>query len=291
MSKGSSIVDEKDFWLKEILAASKVRPVVRNLWYRGRLDKSMFVKTAAVVGSRRISRYGKQALGEIVPRMVSAGYSIVSGLMYGVDQEAHRLTLENGGTAIAVLGYGIDYKSEESANKMAERIIESGGVVLSEYPGTTVCQRWMFPQRNRIVVGLSDIVVIAEAGIKSGSMSTAKWARRLNKPIYAVPGSVFSETSAGTNKLISEGIAKALTKEQLDDLTGRHKASEKASLAQVNLAVKEREIVSLLKVSGPQTPNQIARETATPVGEVLAILMSLELEEILTEERGVWIVR
>ncbi|KKU21465.1 MAG: protecting protein, SMF familiy protein [Microgenomates group bacterium GW2011_GWF1_46_12] len=163
--------DDKNF--PEKLKSELVRPIVKKLWYRGKWNSKLFEKCAAVVGARKMSRYGKQALGEIIPKLCGAGYTIVSGLMYGVDQEAHKLTLECGGCAIAVLGYGT--------------------------------------QRNRIVVGISDVIVVAEAGEKSGSLNTASWARRMNKPVYAIPGSVFSPTSEGTNWLVAQGLAKALT--------------------------------------------------------------------------------
>lgn len=273
----------------------RVKPPIRQLWYRGEWPSyakapagknDIFSKCVAVVGSRRMSRYGKQVLGELVPRLCGAGYSIVSGLMYGVDQEAHRLCLEVGGRAIAVLGYGVEYRSEEGAMKMGEQIEKGGGLILSEYPGETVCQRWMFPQRNRIVVGLADIVVIAEAGEKSGTLSTARWAQKMGKTVYAVPGSVFSATSEGANYLVAEGMAVALTKSEMDKLCGLE-----MTLDPIKINKDCGEVTTTLRVNGPLGVNELARELGWSVGQVLAELMQLEMKGIVGEERGVWMVK
>jgi len=261
----------------------RLKPPVAKLWYRGKWNEDYFNKAVAVVGSRRMSRYGRQAVQEIVPRLVSAGYTIISGLMYGVDQYAHRVTLENGGYAVAVLGYGITRKNEDMADILAQDIVDSGGLILSEYPEETRGQVWTFPQRNRIVVGLSDLVIIVEAGIKSGSLNTASWARRMKKPVYALQGSIFSPTSEGTNWLVAEGLAKALTKQEIDKLCG-------GVLAKSGESVKRSggEVWTLLKVEGALSINEIARKLGTQVGKVVAELSELEMRGAVEEERGVW---
>lgn len=273
--------------LPEKLRDERVKPPVKQLWYKGTWGEQVFDKCVAVVGSRRMSRYGKQVLSEVVPRLCSAGYTIVSGLMYGVDQEAHRLCLEVGGRAIAVLGYGINYRSEEGAMKTGEQIEKAGGLILSEYPGETVCQWWMFPQRNRIVVGLVDLVIIAEAGEKSGTLSTANWAQKMGKTVYAVPGSVFSDTSEGANWLIAEGRAKTLSKTELDKLCGEAVVKQKESVREL-VGEEEQLIGAALRVNGPAGVNELARSLGRPVGAVLSILMRMELRGVVVEERGVW---
>lgn len=279
--------EDKDFPAK--LGLEFVKPAVKKIWYRGRWNKEIFTKCAAVVGSRRMSRYGKQAIAEIVPRLCSAGYTIVSGLMYGVDQEAHKLTLDCGGAAIGVLGYGISYKSEQGAMNLAGKIVESGGLILSEYPGEMVCQRWMFPQRNRIVVGLSEMIVIAEAGEKSGSLNTAKWAKKMGKPVYAVPGSVFSPTSEGANWLVSQGMANALTRTVLDKLLASKINNDRLNNSRKKtLTTNEQRLLLLLKLSGPMGVNEVARESKLRIDEVLSILSTLEMEQLLVEESGLW---
>ena len=274
-----------------------VKPQVGKIWYRGRWpasaeatagkDKNIFYKCAAVVGTRRMSRYGRQVVEEVVPRLVTAGYTIVSGLMYGVDQLAHKETLRAGGKAIAVLGYGITNKNEEEAWKLEQEIEKSGGLVLSEYEGESVSQMWMFPQRNRIVVGLSDIVVIVEGGIKSGSLLTARMARKAGKAVYAVPGSIFSTTSEGTNELIARGEATPLTLSELAKLTGTSN-DQGGSQSVIALVAGEREIYESLKIVGPQSTNELGRHLTTPMKEILTLLSQMELKGLAVNERGVW---
>lgn len=272
--------------LKEVL------PRVEQFWYRGEWDEKILRKTVAIVGSRRMSRYGKQVLSELVPRLVTSGYTVVSGLMYGVDQEAHKQVLTNGGRAIGVLGYGIDYQSEEGAMKLKREIIESGGVVISEYPGEMVSQRFMFVQRNRIVMGLSELVIVVEGAEKSGTMDTVRRAVASKKIIYAVPGSVFSATSVGTNMLIASGVARALTMDTLSELTGSSFGGDmgvmSGPLAGSGLKGVEAEVWTRLKLDGPSSANELIRTTGRAMGEMLATLSSMEMRGLLKEERGVW---
>lgn len=285
MKKVGYIKRDEDGFPQKLL---EVRPVVKEFWYRGELDKEIFRRTVAVVGSRKMSRYGKQVLGEIVPRLVVAGYSVVSGLMYGVDQEAHKQVLLNGGTAIGVLGYGITYRSEEGAMQMANEVVETGGVVMSEYEGESVSQRWMFPQRNRIVMGLADFLIVIEGAEKSGTMDTVRRGVKAKKEIYAVPGSVFSPTSVGTNMLIANGVARALTLETLSELTGASFGGDKGEMKGVGLVGNELEVWTILKTDGPSGVNELTRKLRQAMGMTLATLSGLQMRGIVKEEKGIW---
>jgi len=270
----------------------KIKPVIKKLWYAGELNEKIFEKTVAIVGSRKMSRYGIQVLATIVPRFVEAGYTTISGFMYGIDTEVHRLTMESGGKTVAVLGHGIE-RGVKDESGMGEKIIKSGGVILSEYEGMTRGQVWTFPQRNRIVVGLADMVVVVEAGLKSGSLNSASWALRIGKPVFAVPGSIFSATSEGSNILISEGKAISLTLERLFQALGENEQNLYSQKARQNrqkskLNGVESTLVALLRLEGPQSVNILARGFGKPVGEVLAMLMSLLLKGEVVEERGAW---
>lgn len=277
------------------LLNEKIKPAVKGLWCRGSLEPVLFEKTVAIVGSRKMSRYGLQVLSEIVPRFVEAGYTTISGFMYGIDTEVHRLTLEYGGKTVAVLGYGIERDIETEINNLDEKIISSGGAILSEYPSTTRGQTWTFPQRNRIVVGLSDMVVVVEAGVKSGSLNSASWANRQGKPVFAVPGSIFSATSEGSNILICEGKAISLTLARLFqalEMDEQPFYSEKGRQNQQksHLSDPESTLVALLTLTGPQNMNELARRYGRSIGEVSAMLMTLLLRGEVSEERGVWSV-
>lgn len=267
------------------LLSEKIKPKIKGLWCKGEMAPNLFDKTVAIIGSRKMSRYGVQVLNEIVPKFVAAGYTTISGFMYGIDTEVYRLTTENGGRTVAVLGYGIDHKHDIQ--------VDSKCILLSEYPEDTRGQTWTFPQRNRIVVGLSDMVVVVEAGVKSGSLNSASWAIRQGKPVFAVPGSIFSETSEGSNILISEGKAISLTLDRLFqalDKDEHYLYSEKGRMnrQKSKLSGSESILVALLRLEGPQSVNELSRGIGKPVGEVAAMLMSLLLRGEVGEERGMW---
>ena len=267
-----------------------VKPAVKKLWYRGELRSEILKKTVAVVGSRRMSRYGRSVIEEIVPRLCGAGYTIVSGLMYGVDQLAHKKTLECHGKAIAVLGWGIARSNDPESDRLADQIVGSGGVVMSEYPENFRGQLWTFPARNRIVVGLSDIVVVVEAGIKSGTMSTVKWAAKMGKPVYAVPGSMFSSTSEGANYMIETQLAKPLTAKVMDEICSSSGQNVVVNQALNEMNQSEKSILGYLGVVGPSTANEVARGLDLGAGEILAVLGTLEMKGLVSEERGIFAI-
>lgn len=263
-----------------------VKPPVRGLWYKGGWDPRLFEKTVAIVGSRKMSRYGKQALLTIVPKLVREGYTTISGFMYGVDVEMHRLTLESGGRTIGVFGWGIETNIIPENVTLYHKVLESGGLFVSELAPNQKGRLWTFPLRNRIVVGMSDLVIVIEAGRKSGSLSSAEWGRKLGKPVYAVPGSIFSSVSEGCNWLLSEGLAKPLTDEFFRD----KKYSEKVRIKRDKSKMTQVEsiLVTRLTLEGPQSVNELSRGLGIPAGEVSGLLTSLLLRGEVEEERGIW---
>ncbi|HVR42561.1 MAG TPA: DNA-processing protein DprA, partial [Thermoanaerobaculia bacterium] len=168
----------------------------------------------AVVGSRRASTYGLAAARRIARELVRGGVAVVSGLARGIDGAAHRETLEAGGATLAVLGTGVDLAYPPEHRTLRDRILECG-LVLSELPPGTPPRREHFPVRNRIIAGLAHGVVVVEAGAKSGSLITARLALEGGREVFAVPGSIFSQTSEGGHRLIQDG-AKLL--HSMDDL-------------------------------------------------------------------------
>ncbi len=160
----------------------------------------------AVVGTRNATDYGIKATEEII-KNIPRGFIIISGLALGIDTVAHRSALRNNIPTVAVLGSSVDDQSiypRENA-KMVYEIIEKGGAVISEYEPPFPPQRHTFPERNRIVSGLSKAVIIVEAPLKSGALITAKCALEQNREVFTLPGNVFSENSKGTNNLIKQG--------------------------------------------------------------------------------------
>lgn len=179
----------------------------KELFYQGNLDMGIFDNCVAVVGSRRMTDYGRRVLDKLIPQLVFEKKTIVSGFMYGTDQYAHQTCIDNGGKTIAVLGWGIDKKLFDYDKKLAEQIVNSGGLLISEWE-TQEGALWTFPARNRIVAALAKEVFVIEAAEKSGSLITANLALKLKRKVWAVPGPITSKTSVGTNNLIAEGKAR-----------------------------------------------------------------------------------
>lgn len=181
-----------------------------TLYYRGSLKACLASKRVAVVGSRRMSPYGKQVTNMIAKQLAERGITIVSGLAIGIDAEAHRATLAAGGRCIAVLPSPIDNILPAVNRRLAEEIIRSGGALISQYsPGADV-HKGNFVARNELVAALSDVLLITEAAVGSGSLHTAKFALEMQTEVKAVPGNITSPLSAGTNGLLATGQAGAV---------------------------------------------------------------------------------
>jgi DNA processing protein len=184
------------------------------LYYKGNIDLNNEF-TIGVVGTRKISSYGRMVTESIVKDLINNNLTIVSGLALGVDSVAHETTVRSGGKTIAVLGTGLDRQSiYPSANKyLFDQIILNNGGIISEFPPGTQPLRYNFPLRNRIISGLSLGILVIEAGEKSGALITADLALEQNREVFAVPGSIFSESSKGPNRIIKLG-ARAVTSAQ-----------------------------------------------------------------------------
>ena len=212
----------------------KIKNAPEALYFRGKIkpDEVCF----AIVGTRRCSSYGKQVALEIAGNLSEPGLTIVSGLAPGIDTFAHTAVVEQGGRTIAVLGTGLDEKSiyPKENIKLARKIVELEGLLISEYPPGTRGTRFSFPQRNRIISGLSKGVLVIEAKQKSGSLITAAYALEQGRDVFAVPGSIYSDYSKGTHKLIKQGAK--LTEdindiiEEIDSLKKMFFDSKKESL-------------------------------------------------------------
>ena len=158
----------------------------------------------AIIGSRQATTYSRDVMSLIVPPLVKSNTVIVSGLAKGADTMAHEAAIAYGGKTIAVLGHGLFHLYPKENDRLAAEISRNH-LLITEYPPYVKPERWTFPMRNRIISGLSDAVVVTESAMKSGTMSTVEHALEHGKDVYAVPGSVTSDLSAGPNRLIDEG--------------------------------------------------------------------------------------
>jgi len=194
-------IDDKEY--PKLLKEIKDPP--EFLYVRGKIlsEDSFF----AVVGTRRFSSYGKEVTLEIAGDLAEAGLTIVSGLAPGIDTFAHQATIERKKRTIAVLGTGIDERSiyPQSNLNLARKIIETEGCLISEYPPGTPGSQFTFPQRNRIISGLSLGALVVEAKEKSGALITANWAKKQGRKVFAVPGLIYSSNSKGCHYLIKNG--------------------------------------------------------------------------------------
>lgn len=180
------------------------------LYIKGNLPP-VSLPTIGVVGTRNITAYGRKVTKELTVQLVRAGFVIVSGFMYGVDAVAHEACIDAGGTTIAVLGYGLGVPFfPRSHDQLAEKLLKSGGCLITEFPPWTFAVPGNFPSRNRIVSGLSLGILVTEAAVKSGSRITASLAVDQGREVFAIPGPMHSQFSEGTKDLINMG-AKLVT--------------------------------------------------------------------------------
>jgi len=201
-------ISVKDKNYPKLLKEIKNPPEV--LYTRGELKPDE--KCFGVVGTRMFSSYGKQVALEIAGDLAEAGLTIVSGLAPGIDTFAHTATVERRKRTIAVLGTGIDERSiyPQSNLNLARKILETGGALISEYPPGTRGTQFTFPQRNRIISGLSLGVLVVEAKEKSGALITAEWAKKQQRLVFAIPGPIHSLNSKGCHYLIKHEVAKLI---------------------------------------------------------------------------------
>lgn len=177
---------------------------IKTLFYCGALPSDR-LPTVAIVGSRKPTAYGKTVAYRLANELAAHGVVIVSGLALGIDGIAHQGALDAGGTTVAVLGGGLDKLYPARHQGLAQQIVDNGGALISEYPAGMPPIAHHFLERNRIVSGLSNVVIVVEAAARSGTLSTARWALEQGKTLMAVPGNITSPVSAGCNQLLRSG--------------------------------------------------------------------------------------
>lgn len=241
-----------------------------RLWVRGTIPD---VPAVAVVGSRRCTRYGVDMAGRIAHAVVTAGWTVISGLARGIDAAAHRSALDGSGDTVAVLGCGVDRWYPASNRSLGERILSAGAVV-SEYPPGTDPAPWRFPARNRIIAGLSGAVVVVEAAVRSGALITARHALEAGIDVFAVPGDVDRETSEGANRLIADGAHPVVSVADL--VEGLERVLGPA------LARDERD----LPLAGPMFVHEIAAALGVTIGEAARRVARWELAGVVTVTGG-----
>jgi len=276
--------------LKEALGylVSSLGP--KKLYYKGAWNDEIFENCLAVVGSRHLTHYGRQATERIVTECAAAGITIVSGFMYGGDEAAHSSAVKAGGKTIAVMPCGIDRIHPESQKKLYKEILDKNGLIISEYPGMDQPQQWTYIQRDRIVAGLCKAVLVTEAALNSGSLITASYAKKFGRKIFAIPGPITSEVSKGTIKLIKEGAEPVTESKDILDFFGllpaRRSFSKGGSSKPISTgdALQDKIIDQLRRE--PLKADEMARLFAVPVAQLGTTLSLMQLKGFINLADG-----
>jgi DNA processing protein len=281
-SQGIKILTWEDETYPQRLKEIEQPPPV--LYIRGEyLPDDLFA--VAIVGTRRVSPYGRQITEELAAYLAANGITVISGLARGVDAIAHQTALKAGGRTIGVLGSGVDKIYPPEHRALAEKMMGCGAIVSDYAPGTPP-DASNFPPRNRIISGLSLAVVVVEAGETSGALITAEFAAEQGREVFAVPGSILAPQSKGTNKLIQNGALPLLSVNDLMqalDLSrmGEHKAARK-------IIPSDETEARLMSVLGdePLHVDEIRNQAELPIEKVSAALALMELKGMVRQVGG-----
>ncbi|OGG08714.1 DNA protecting protein DprA [Candidatus Gottesmanbacteria bacterium RBG_16_43_7] len=243
-------------------------------------------RTLAVVGTRRMTPYGREITRELVAGLVRSGLTIVSGMAYGIDAQAHLAAIENGGKTIAVLGCGVDIAAPRVNTFIYNKIIDAGhGIVISEMPLSHLPDKGLFPARNRIISGLSLGVVVVEGNVTSGALITAKYAAEQGRDVFCIPGPVTSQASRGPLWLMQHG---AKPVDRVEDIISELGISQKQPQKSENLTDldEDQKCIYSLVAGGPLHIDEIIRTSGRPAGQVLNVLTQLELNSLIRDIGG-----
>jgi len=264
----------------------------KQLYYKGEWQDDIFENCLAVVGSRRMTTYGRQIAEKLVSEIASRGITIVSGFMYGIDATAHKATIGVGGKTIAVMPCGIDLVHPEYQIKLYSDILEAGGLIISEYGGDTNPALWTYPARNRIVAGLSKAVMVIEAGEKSGSLITANLAENFERKVFAVPGPLTSVLSTGVMQLIKKGAEAVGGSKDVLDFFGRVGVRQNGigqfSFNSAGSSTEQRIIQELQKE--PMEIDFLVRELNISVSEINKVLSLMEINGQIVKDNNKYYV-
>ena len=253
-----------------------------KLYFTGKLPKED-KPSVAIIGARKCSSYGQSQAYYFAKELASCGVAVISGMAKGVDGWAHRGALAGGGDTYAVLGCGVDVCYPKENRDIYDKIPECGGI-LSEYEPGTPALSWHFPQRNRIISALADLVLVVEAGKRSGSLITVNFALEQGKTVYALPGRLGDRLSEGCNQMIFEGAGMANSVDIILDelhIFGKIRPDFHGN-TNITLATREKMVYSCLDFR-PKYLEEICRNVELKPAEIQEILLKLELKGLVTE--------
>ena len=250
----------------------------KQIFIMGKLP-SQRVPSVAIVGTRKPSSYGKEVTQQLSYDLAKKGIVIISGLALGVDGIAHRAALEAGGTTIAVLANGLPQIYPATHKDLADQIIQSGGAILSEYEPETAARSYQFLQRNRIVSGLSDAIIITEAAARSGTLNTAMHALEQGKEVFVVPGNITSPLSAGCNTLLKQGARPVTSIDDVLEIIAPELLQLQTSLALGNTPL-ETAIITLLQ-NGIRDGDELQQQSKSSISDFNTALTIMEINGVI----------
>ena len=281
-SKGISVViSDEDNYPNRLKEIDQPPPV---LYLRGEIIEDDFW-AVAIVGTRRVTPYGRQVADELATYLAQNGITVISGLARGVDAIAHQATIRSGGRSLAVMGSGVDRIYPPEHRNLADQIINQGAI-LSDYAPGTPPDSSNFPPRNRIISGLSMAVVVVEAAETSGALITASFAADQGRDVFAVPGNIFAPQSKGTNRLIQQGAHPLLSGRDLLDNLNLSRANEQRIIRHViPTNTIEANVLNTLG-RDPKHVDEIRSQTGLPIESVSAALVMMELKGMVQQVGG-----
>lgn len=258
-------------------------PIV--LYTKGNITHLNAKKTIGIVGTRKMTSYGREVTEKLAGELSNFGFTIISGMALGVDATAHKSALDNKGATIAVLGNGVDLSFPRENENLYNEIIDERSLIISEYPLGESPSRGTFPARNRIVAGLSDAILVTEAGADSGSLITANEAIKQGKMAFAVPGPITSSQSKGTSYLIKNGGRLISDVKDILDEFGLKNNIKNRELSLEDFNKEEAQIVQLLADEDLDV-DTISKKTKIKTQELTIILSGLEMRGVLKNVGG-----
>lgn len=286
---GIEIISEESPLYPENLKTVQDAPLI--LYMKGRpLPQDRYA--IAIVGSRRCSEYGRRVSEKLSSELAERGITIVSGLARGIDTTAHTGALKAGGRTAGVFASGLDRVYPPENRELVRKIIERG-FVISEFPPGTRPDKENFPRRNRLISGLGLGVIVVEAEAESGALITADYGLEQGREVFAVPGSIFSKTSEGTNNLIKKGAKPVSSVEdiieelrpKLRGLRDTSAAGDLRTFSELEFSDREKAIIKIMEQE-PLHIDEIARKSGRPVSEISSVLLELELKGVVKQLEG-----
>jgi len=273
---------EKDEFPEQLL---EIPQPPKKLFLAGVLPPTE-TRLLAVVGSRKCTNYGVDACEKIIEGLAGYPVAIVSGLALGIDSVAHKTALRVGLRTVAIPGSGLSPRViyPRTNLRLAEEIIENGGALFSEFEPDFRATPWSFPQRNRIMAGLSRAVLIVEAEERSGTLITARLATEYNRDVYVIPNGIFSPASYGSNKLMRQGAFPITSSKDILELFGLLSDTAPAQEILFDLSPEEQKIFDLL--IEPRDRDELLRESGFSVSEASTLFSVMEIKGIIIEKGG-----